>query len=60
MRMFLPAWHAYDLRLMYERYQKDGAAATPADVERLTRLLGHSPRSYPDFAKVCAAEWAKT
>ena len=35
-----PAWMAYDLRAMMRRYQIDGAVATPADLDRLTTLLG--------------------
>jgi uncharacterized protein YbjT (DUF2867 family) len=54
----LPSWHALDLRLMFSRYQTDGAAATAADVSRLTALLGRAPRSYRDFARDAAAQWA--
>jgi len=59
LRAFSPSWLAYDLRLMFSRYQSDGAVATPAEIERLTALLGHPPRSYRDFARTAAAEWAK-
>jgi uncharacterized protein YbjT (DUF2867 family) len=55
----MPAWHALDLRLMVGRYQTDGAVATEHDLARLTALLGHAPRSYRDFAKNAAAQWAK-
>jgi hypothetical protein len=44
---------------MLRRYQTDGAVATAADLSRLTRLLGRPPRSYRDFAKNAAAQWAK-
>jgi hypothetical protein len=54
-----PAWLACDMRLMMQRYQRDGAVATTAQVERLTSLLGRQLRSYRDFAKACAAAWAK-
>jgi uncharacterized protein YbjT (DUF2867 family) len=57
MKTMMPAWHALDLRLMLSRYQTDGAVATPDDVARLTRLLGHAPRSYGDFARDAAAQW---
>jgi uncharacterized protein YbjT (DUF2867 family) len=60
MKTMLPAWHALDLRLMFSRYQTDGAAATPADVSRLAELLGRAPRSYAAFAKDAASRWAKT
>ena len=55
----LPAWHALDLRLMFSRYQTDGAVATADDVAHLTRLLGRAPRSYRAFAKDAAVQWAK-
>jgi uncharacterized protein YbjT (DUF2867 family) len=53
----LPAWHALDLRLMFSRYQTDGAVATADELARLTTLLGHAPRSYRDFARGAAAQW---
>jgi len=52
-----PAWLAYDLRAMMRRYQSDGAVATPADLDRLTTLLGRAPRSYRDFARETARGW---
>ncbi len=60
MKAFDQAWHAYDIKLMFRRYQADGAAATAADVSRLTSLLGRAPRSYRDFAKEAAAQWGVT
>ena len=57
LKSFGPSWLAYDLRLMLRRYQTDGAAATSADLARLTTLLGRPPRSYRDFAKEAAAQW---
>jgi len=59
LKTMLPAWHALDLRLMFSRYQADGAVANSDDVAHLTALLGRSPRSYRDFARDAAALWAK-
>lgn len=59
LKAMLPGWHALDLRLMFSRYQSDGAVAASADLTRLTGLLGHPPRSYRDFARDAAAQWAK-
>lgn len=59
LKTMLPAWHALDLRLMFSRYQTDGAVATADDVEHLTTLLGRAPRSYRAFAKDAAVQWAK-
>jgi uncharacterized protein YbjT (DUF2867 family) len=60
MKTMLPAWHALDLRLMFARYQTDGALATAEDIARLTRLLGRAPRSYAAFARDAATQWAKS
>ena len=57
MKAFSPNWLAYDMRLMFQRYQLDGAVATVDDINRLTKLLGRPPRSYRDFAEAVAAEW---
>ena len=59
MKAFDQAWHAYDIKLMFRRYQTDGAVATAADVSRLTGLLGRAPRSYREFAKEAAAQWGR-
>jgi len=57
-KSFAPAWLAYDMRLMMQRYQQDGAVASAAEIEHLSTLLGRAPRSYRDFAVAMAAEWA--
>ena len=59
LKAMLPAWHALDLRLMFNRYQTDGAVASGDDIAKLAGLLGRPPRSYRAFAKDAAAEWAK-
>jgi hypothetical protein len=40
MKGMIPSWHAMDLRLMFSRYQTDGAVASASDIARLTALLG--------------------
>ncbi|SDE36939.1 hypothetical protein [Paraburkholderia lycopersici] len=52
-----PAWMAYDMRLMMNRYQQDGAIASGAEVARLAALYGRPPRSCRDFAVETAAAW---
>jgi uncharacterized protein YbjT (DUF2867 family) len=59
LKAFSPAWLAYDMKLMMRRYQQDGAVATDENLARLTTLLGHSPRSYRDFAQAAAAGWSQ-
>lgn len=53
----LPAWMVFDFRLMYSFFQEKGLKASRSDVEHLTRLLGHSPRSFEDFAIETARVW---
>jgi uncharacterized protein YbjT (DUF2867 family) len=55
LRAFMPAWMAYDMRLMSERFLTDGMVPEAGDVERLTTLLGRPLRSYRDFAAGIAA-----
>lgn len=53
----LPAWLAYDLRLMHEHFQRDGLAATGEQLEETRTILGREPRSYADFVRETAATW---
>jgi len=55
LRQFMPAWMAYDMRQMAERFLTDGMAPEPGDVARLTQRLGRPLRSYRDFAAETAA-----
>jgi len=57
MRVRMPNWSAYDLRMMFQGYFDRGFGSTETEVGRLTRLLGHAPRSYENFAKETAAIW---
>ncbi|WCK80213.1 NmrA/HSCARG family protein [Agrobacterium fabrum] len=55
LRQFMPAWMAYDMRMMGERFLTDGMLPEGGDVERLTMLLGRPLHSYRDFASQTAA-----
>jgi uncharacterized protein YbjT (DUF2867 family) len=55
LRQFMPAWMAYDMRLMSERFLTDGMVPAAGDVDRLTTLLGRPLRTYRDFAAGIAA-----
>lgn len=57
MRNRVPAWSAFDLRTMFQGYFDRGFASTETEVERLTKLLGHAPRSYQSFAEETAGQW---
>jgi uncharacterized protein YbjT (DUF2867 family) len=56
----LPEHWAYDLCKMYEVWQRHGAIATQEDVDRLSDLIGHEPRTYKAFAEELANLWADT
>jgi uncharacterized protein YbjT (DUF2867 family) len=57
MRASAPAWTAFDLRTMFQGFFDRGFASTETEVARVTKLLGHAPRSYQDFAVETAALW---
>jgi uncharacterized protein YbjT (DUF2867 family) len=57
MREHAPSWSAFDMRMMFEGYLARGFTAGEGDLEILTRLLGHGPRHYADFARETVAAW---
>ncbi len=54
---FLPDWAVYDFKHMYVFFQEKGFKASPEAIERQTRLLGHTPRSFGAFVSETAAAW---
>jgi len=59
MRQSAPAWSAFDIRMMFQGYLERGFVAGPDDIETLTKLLGHPPRRYEDFARETAEDWQR-
>jgi uncharacterized protein YbjT (DUF2867 family) len=57
MRKRGPSWSAFDIRMMFEGYLERGFIAEDGDLETLTKLLGHAPRRYEDFARETLLEW---
>ncbi len=57
MRKGAPSWSAFDIRMMFQGYLERGFVAGAGDIETLTKLLGHKPRRYEDFAKETALAW---
>ena len=57
MRAQTTGWQAFDLRMMLQGYFDRGFASTETEVARVTKLLGHAPRSYEDFAAESVAQW---
>jgi uncharacterized protein YbjT (DUF2867 family) len=49
LRNFMPAWMAYDMRLMAGRFIADGMVPEAGDAARLTKLLGRPLHTYRDF-----------
>ena len=57
MRKHAPAWAAFDIRMMFQGYLERGFVAENDDAAILTKLLGHEPRAYEDFANETMREW---
>lgn len=55
---FMPKWMAYEMRLMVERFVRDGMIPGDGDVARLTKILGRPLHSYRNFAARIAASAA--
>jgi hypothetical protein len=43
--------------MMFQGYLERGFAAEEEDVETVTKLLGHPPRRYEEFARETVQEW---
>jgi len=59
MRQRAPSWSAFDIRMMFQGYLERGFVAEEGDLETLTSLLGHPPRSYQDFARETGQQWQR-
>ena len=57
MRKRAPSWSAFDIRMMFEGYLERGFIAEDGDLETLTKLLGHIPHRYEDFARETLLKW---
>jgi uncharacterized protein YbjT (DUF2867 family) len=55
LRRFMPAWMAFDMRLMSERFLTLGMLPDAGDVERLTKIMGRPLRSYRNFVSEIAS-----
>ena len=55
LRNVMPAWMAFDMRLMAQRFLSDGMVPDAGDIARLTALLGRPLRTYREFAASIAA-----
>ena len=50
-KAMVPSWMAYDLRLMFGWFQREGMLAQPGTAERIEAMLGRPLRAYRDFAR---------
>jgi uncharacterized protein YbjT (DUF2867 family) len=57
MRQHAPSWAAFDVRMMFQGYLERGFVADDGDAATLTKLLGHEPRTYEDFAHETKLAW---
>jgi uncharacterized protein YbjT (DUF2867 family) len=60
MREKAPSWAAFDIRMMFQGYLERGFVAEDGDIATLTKLIGHAPRAYEDFAHETMLEWQKS
>jgi hypothetical protein len=51
MRAFMPGWLVRDLEMMFQYFMTKGLLATQAEIDEITAVLGHAPRSYEAFVK---------
>ena len=51
MRQFMPGWLVRDLEIMFQHFLDVGLLAAQSEIDELTAMLGHAPRSYEDFIK---------
>jgi uncharacterized protein YbjT (DUF2867 family) len=51
MRAFMPGWLVRDLEIMFQHFLIQGLLATQAEIEEVTAVLGHAPRSYEAWIK---------
>jgi hypothetical protein len=54
---YMPDWAAFDFRMMYDFFQKEGFVGSAEAIARQTRLLGHPPRTFDAYAAETAQAW---
>ena len=54
---WLPPWLVFDFKLMYKVFQEQGLLAGAGDIEKMSRIMGHPPRSYEAFVTETVASW---
>jgi uncharacterized protein YbjT (DUF2867 family) len=54
---YMPVWQVSSFKIMNDFFIQEGLIASADDIERLTKLLGHKPRSFDAFTKEAAEAW---
>lgn len=55
----LPGWKAYNLKLMYEVFQRHGLLASDDDFVLQEKLLGQFSRSFHTFVRETVTQWER-
>ena len=53
----LPAWMAWDFKVMYAAFQKDGLVADEEDLAQTRTIVGRDPRPFEDFVRETVEQW---
>ena len=53
----MPEFMIAEMRIMYEFFQEKGMIASPEDLEKTQKLLGHKPRTFDAFVREIIADW---
>lgn len=56
-REMLPAWMAWDFRVMYDMFHEGGFVGTDEDLRATREIVGREPRSFDDFTREVASSW---
>jgi uncharacterized protein YbjT (DUF2867 family) len=51
MKGMMPGWMVRDLEIMFRYFLDYGLLATQREIDEVTAVLGHTPRSYEDFVR---------
>jgi uncharacterized protein YbjT (DUF2867 family) len=56
-RQWLPHWMAWDFRVMYAMFQREGLVASESELAGCREILGRDPRPFDDFVAETVAKW---
>jgi uncharacterized protein YbjT (DUF2867 family) len=53
----MPAWMVWDFKVMFKLFQTKGLLGTENDLQVMTKVLGHAPRSFDAFVTEWVQSW---